>query len=56
MDFVDFDNEIIFRLAYKRRQTSQEHSRIYTGQLGQYYVQELLDSAHPERIYNALQI
>jgi hypothetical protein len=56
MDFDDFDDEIFFRLAYKRRQTSQERSRIYTGQSGQDYVQELLDSAHPERVYNALRM
>ena len=52
MDIDDYD-EFFIRLAYKRR---QQHQRIYTGQSGQDYVQELLNSAHPERVYNALRM
>lgn len=52
MDIDDFD-ELFFLLAYRRRQQRQ---RIYTGQSGQDYVQELLDSAHPERVYHVLRM
>jgi hypothetical protein len=51
-DFEDFD-EIFLLLAYRRRQQRQ---RIHTGQSGDEYIRELLNSAHPERVYQVLRM
>jgi hypothetical protein len=56
MDFDDFDDEIFFLLAYRRRRDYQERQRVHTGQSGHDYIQELLDSAHPERISHVLRM
>jgi hypothetical protein len=52
MDIDDFDETLIL-LAYQRL---QERQRIHTGQSGQDYIKELLDSAHPERILHVLRM
>jgi hypothetical protein len=52
MDLDDFD-ELFLILAYKRR---QQHQRVYTGQPGQDYIKELLDSGHPERVHHILRM
>src|ERR1700733_7080690 len=52
MDIDDFD-ELLLLLAYER---SQQGQRIYTGQSGYDYINELLDSAHPERVYHILRM
>jgi hypothetical protein len=52
MDLDDFD-EMFLLLAYERR---QQYRRIRTGQPGQEYIKELLDSAHPERISHVLRM
>jgi hypothetical protein len=55
MDIDDFD-DIFILLACRRRQERQERQRVYTGQSGQDYIEELLDSAHPERISHVLRM
>jgi hypothetical protein len=52
MDLDDFDKMFLL-LAYERR---QQHRRIRTGQPGQEYIKELLDSAYPERISYVLRM
>jgi hypothetical protein len=53
MDIDDFDDEIFFLLAYREL---QQHQPVYTGQSGHDYIQELLDSAHPERVHHILRM
>jgi hypothetical protein len=49
--FVDLD-DILLLHAYRKRQERAPHMR--TGQPGQEYMNELLDSAHPERVRQVL--
>jgi hypothetical protein len=53
---IDYFDEMLFLLASRRRQRSQQHQRIHTGQSGKDYVQELLDSAHPDRVHHVLRM
>ncbi|KAK9239361.1 hypothetical protein V1525DRAFT_48672 [Lipomyces kononenkoae] len=50
---LDEIEDLLFILAYSRH---REHRRIQTGQPGQDYIKELLDSAHPERIHQVLRM
>jgi hypothetical protein len=50
---LDIIDDILLLLASQR---CQEHQRMRTGQPGQEYMMELLDSAHPERVYQELRM
>ena len=52
----DSEDEEFVLLAYKEYQQRQQSQRIYTGQSGQEYIRELLNSAHPERVYHVLRM
>ena len=56
MDFVDIDEGILLLLASRELQEGQGDQCIYTGQLGQDYIQELLGSSYPERVFQVLRI
>jgi hypothetical protein len=53
---LDTSDNILLLLAYRRHQEQQERRRMRTGQSGQEYIKELLDSAHPERVYHVLRM
>jgi hypothetical protein len=53
MDLDDLD-DILLLVAYKRRKKRVQRMR--SGQPGQEYVKELLDSAHPERVHHVLRM
>ncbi|KAK9350257.1 hypothetical protein V1523DRAFT_98017 [Lipomyces doorenjongii] len=50
---LDALEDLLFILAYSRH---KKRRRIQTGQPGQDYIKELLDSAHPERVHHVLRM
>jgi hypothetical protein len=52
-DDYDLEDECFLLLAYRELQHCQ---RIQTGQSGQEYIRELLDSAHPKRVHHVLRM
>ena len=53
MDFADIDELLLILLASDR---VQEGQCMRTGQSGHEYVQELLGSTYPERVFQVLRI
>jgi hypothetical protein len=55
-DDFDLEDEFFLLLAHGELQRQEHRQRIQTGQSGQEYIRELLDSAHAERVHHVLRM